>query len=63
MNSHDRYNKLKKILSKLPADSWLLDVSTNMPGTALGIAIDRVYDLFLNYRAERLQMLVHDRTG
>jgi hypothetical protein len=27
-----------------------------MTGTALGIAIDRVYDLFLNYRAERLQM-------
>ena len=41
--------------------SSLIDVSTNMTGIVLGIAIDRVYDLFLNYRAERLQILLHDR--
>ena len=45
----------------LTRNSSLIDVSTNMTGTALGIAIDRVYDLFLNYRAERLQMLLHHR--
>jgi len=44
-------------------NSSLIDVSTNMTGIALGIAIDRVYDLFLNYRAERLQMLLCDRTN
>ena len=43
-------------------NSSLIDVSMNMTGIALGIAIDRVYNLFLNYRAERLQMLLHDRT-
>jgi VanZ family protein len=42
--------------------SSLIDVSTNMTGIALGIAIDRVYDLFLNHRAERLQILLCDRT-
>jgi VanZ family protein len=45
----------------LTRNSSLVDVSTNMTGTALGITIDRVYDRFLNYRAERLQMLLHDR--
>jgi VanZ family protein len=44
-------------------NSSLIDVSTNMTGIVLGIAIDRVYDLFLNYRAERLQMLLCDRTN
>ena len=47
----------------LTRNSSLIDVSTNIIGTALGIAIDRAYDLFLNYRAERLQMLLHDRTS
>ena len=46
----------------LTRNSSLVDVSTNMTGTALGIAIDRAYELFLNYRAERLQMLLPDRT-
>ena len=44
----------------LTRNSSLTDVFTNMAGTALGIGIDRVYDLFLNYRAERLQMVLHD---
>jgi glycopeptide antibiotics resistance protein len=43
--------------------SSLIDVATNMSGIALGIAMDRVYNLFLNYRAERLQMLLCDRTN
>jgi VanZ family protein len=47
----------------LTRNSSLIDVATNMSGTALGIAMDRVYNLFLNYRAERLQMLVRDRTN
>ena len=42
----------------LTRNSSLIDVSTNMTGTALGITIDRVYDLFLKYRAVRLQMLL-----
>ena len=41
----------------LTRNSSLIDVAANMSGTALGIAMDRVYNLFLNYRAERLQML------
>ena len=45
----------------LTRNSSLIDVATNMGGTALGIAMDRVYDLFLNYRAERLQMLQCNR--
>ena len=40
----------------LTRNSSLIDVFTNMTGTTLGIAIDRVYNLFLNYRAERLQI-------
>ena len=47
----------------LTRHSSLIDVFTNMTGIALGIAIDRVYDLFLNYRAERLQMLLYDPTA
>jgi VanZ family protein len=47
----------------LTRHSSLIDVSMNMTGTALGVAIDRVYNLFLNYRAERLQMLLGDRTN
>ncbi|MEA1948129.1 MAG: hypothetical protein U9N83_12610, partial [Thermodesulfobacteriota bacterium] len=43
-------------------DSSLIDVFTNMTGIAIGIMIDRVYNLFLNYKAERLQMLLYDRT-
>jgi len=46
----------------LTRNSSLIDIATNMSGTALGIAIDRVYMLFLNYRTERLQMLLFDRT-
>jgi VanZ family protein len=42
-------------------NSSLIDVATNMSGTALGIAMDRVYNLFLNYRTDRLQMLLFDR--
>ena len=38
--------------------SSLIDVFTNMTGTALGITIDRVYNLFLDHRAEHLQMLM-----
>jgi VanZ family protein len=44
----------------LTRHSSLIDVFTNMTGLTLGITIDRVYDLFLNYRAERLQMLLGD---
>jgi VanZ family protein len=47
----------------LTRNSSLIDVATNMSGTALGISMDRVYILFLNYRAERLQMLLGDRTN
>jgi hypothetical protein len=38
----------------LTRNSSLTDVLMNMTGTALGIAIDRVYNLFLNYRAVHL---------
>jgi len=43
-------------------DSSLIDVATNMTGTAMGIVMDRCYDLFLNYQAKHLQMLLYDRT-
>ena len=46
----------------LTRNSSFIDVTMNMSGTALGIAMDRVYNLFLNYRAERLQLLLYDRT-
>ena len=36
--------------------SSLIDVSMNTTGTALGITIDRVYNLFLDHRAECLQI-------
>jgi len=42
--------------------SSLIDIFVNMTGTALGIATDRAYNLFLDYRAERLQMRLYDRT-
>ena len=41
--------------------SSLIDVCTNMTGIIIGIVIDRVYNLYLNYQAERLQMLLYDR--
>jgi VanZ family protein len=41
--------------------SSLIDVSTNMSGTIIGILIDRAYNLFLNYRAKQLRMLLYDR--
>jgi VanZ family protein len=47
----------------LTRNSSLIDVVMNMTGTALGITMDRVYNLFLNYRAVRLQMLLCDRTN
>jgi glycopeptide antibiotics resistance protein len=40
----------------LTRNSSFIDVSMNMAGTALGIAIDRAYEKYLNYRAEGLQM-------
>ena len=40
----------------LTRNSSLIDVAANMSGTALGIAMDRVYNIFLNYRAKHLQM-------
>ncbi|MFC1880779.1 LamG-like jellyroll fold domain-containing protein [Thermodesulfobacteriota bacterium] len=43
-------------------DSSLIDVSTNMTGVAIGIMIDRFYNLFLNYQAERLQRFMYDPT-
>ena len=49
-------------LFSLTRNPSFIDVAMNMSGTALGIAMDRGYNLFLNYRAERLQMLLHDRT-
>jgi glycopeptide antibiotics resistance protein len=45
----------------LTRHSSLIDVFTNMTGLTLGITIDRVYNLFLNNRAESLQMLLHVR--
>ena len=43
-------------------NSSLIDIFVNMTGTALGIATDRAYNLFLDYRAEGLQMRLYDRT-
>ena len=43
-------------------NSSLIDIFVNMTGTTLGIATDRAYNLFLDYRAERLQMRLYDRT-
>ena len=45
----------------LTRNSSLIDVCTNMTGTAIGIVMDRAYHLFLNYQAERLQMMLYDR--
>jgi len=42
-------------------DSSLIGVFTNMTGIAIDIMIDRVYNMFLNYQAERLQKLLYDR--
>lgn len=42
-------------------DSSLIDVFTDMTGIAIGIMIDRVYNMFFNYKAERLQKLMYDR--
>lgn len=42
-------------------DSSLIDVFTNMTGIAIGIMIDRVYTMFFNYQAKRLQKLMYDR--
>ena len=42
--------------------SSLIDIFANMTGTVLGIVIDRAYCLFLDYRAEGLQMRLYDRT-
>jgi VanZ family protein len=44
----------------LTRNSSLIDVVMNMGGTALGIAIDRVYILFLNHRSQRLQQLLYE---
>ena len=41
--------------------SSLIDVFTNMTGIAIGIMIDRVYNMFFNYQAKRLQKLMYDR--
>ena len=49
-------------LFSLTRNPSFIDVAMNMSGTSLGIAMDRGYNLFLNYRAERLQMLLHDQT-
>jgi len=42
-------------------NSSLIDVSANMTGTAIGVVIERVYQLFLDYQADRLQMFLYDR--
>jgi glycopeptide antibiotics resistance protein len=47
----------------LTRNSSLIDVTMNMAGIALGIAIDRVYNLFLKYRAAPLQILLHDQAN
>ena len=42
-------------------NSSLIDVATNMTGTAIGIVMDRCYTLFLNYKAKQLEMILFDR--
>jgi len=42
-------------------NSSLIDVATNMTGTAMGVVMDRCYHLFLNYKAKHLEMLLYDR--
>jgi VanZ family protein len=42
-------------------NSSLIDVSTNTIGTVLGIVMYRCYNLFLNYQAKHLEMLIYDR--
>ena len=42
--------------------SSFIDVSINMIGIAIGIVIDRFYNLFLNYQAKHLQRLLYNRT-
>ena len=42
-------------------NSSLIDVATNMTGTAIGIVMDRCYTLFLNYKAKQLEKLLYDR--
>ncbi len=46
----------------LTRNSSLIDVFMNMTGTAVGIATDKFYVLYLNHRAGNLQMLLEDRT-
>jgi Concanavalin A-like lectin/glucanases superfamily/VanZ like family len=45
----------------LTRNSSLIDVFTNMTGTAIGIAIDRCYNLFLNYQAKHFRGHLYDR--
>ena len=42
-------------------NSSLIDVATNMTGTAIGIVMDRCYTFYLNYQAKHLEMLLYDR--
>lgn len=42
-------------------DSSLIDVFTNMTGIAMGIMVDRAYNIILNDQAEHLQKLLYDR--
>lgn len=45
----------------LARSSSLIDVFMNMTGIAIGIVMDRFYNLFLNYRCKRLYILLNDR--
>lgn len=47
----------------LTRSSSLIDVTTNVAGTALGIAIDKAYNLYLNHRAKGLQSLCFSIKG
>jgi len=42
-------------------NSSLIDVFTNMTGVAIGVVLYRVYNFYLNYKAEHLQILLYDR--